>query len=86
MITVPRYFEDPATLHVGTEENRAYYIPFPDADLALTGDRALSERMTLLSGEWQFRYYKSLYEVPEGFYSPDYPDDGFDAVPVPSCW
>ncbi|MFV0401949.1 MAG: glycoside hydrolase family 2 TIM barrel-domain containing protein [Oscillospiraceae bacterium] len=86
MITVPRYFEDPSTLHVGTEENRAYYIPFADADLALTGDRALSERMTLLSGEWQFRYHKSLYDVQEGFYSPDFPDEGFDAVPVPSCW
>ncbi|MCT6918100.1 MAG: hypothetical protein M3Z49_02685, partial [Bifidobacteriales bacterium] len=24
---IPRYYEDPATLHVGTEPNRAYFVP-----------------------------------------------------------
>ena len=31
---LPRYFEDPATLHVGTEPNHAYFIPFKEEGMA----------------------------------------------------
>ena len=40
---LPRYFEDPSTLHVGTEPNRAYYIPFREEETARLEDRLLSE-------------------------------------------
>ena len=53
---LPRYFEDPSTLHVGTEPNRAYYIPFREEETARLEDRLLSEELILLSGNWAFRY------------------------------
>ena len=83
---LPRYYEDPSTLHVGTEPNHAYFIPFRDESLARLGDRQLSERMTLLSGEWGFHYYPNRFEVPDHFMDPDFDDSSFDAIPVPSCW
>lgn len=31
------YYENPKTLHIGCEENRAYFIPFSDRSVALSG-------------------------------------------------
>lgn len=74
-----KYHENPRTLHVGTEENRAYYIPFSDRSGALTKPREQSDRFITLSGEWDFEYYENFYDF-----------DGFDnltkKIPVPSCW
>ena len=75
---LPRYFEDPATLHMGTEPNHAYFIPFKEEGMARLGDRLLSERITLLSGEWNFSYYPNRFVVPEHFMDPDFDDSSFD--------
>ena len=32
---LPKYYEDFGTLHVGTEEPRAYFVPFESAAAAL---------------------------------------------------
>ena len=56
---IEKYFEDLHTLHVGTEPNRAYYIPYFSVNAALSGDRKASERFQLLNGDWRFRYFKS---------------------------
>lgn len=81
-----KYYEDPATLHVGTMPNRAYYIPFQEEETARLEERTLSDRMLLLSGDWDFHYYSSIYDVPADFFAPDFDADGFDCIPVPSCW
>ena len=83
---LPRYFEDPSTLHVGTEPNRAYYIPFREEETARLEDRLLSEELILLSGNWAFRYYPNRFEVPEHFMDESFDDESFDTIPVPSCW
>lgn len=83
---LPKYYEDTSILHVGTEENHAYFIPFQDEQNARCRDRLLSEQMTLLSGEWKFAYYKNRFEVPQEFMQPDFDADHFDEIPVPSCW
>lgn len=73
------YHENPQILHVKTEENRAYYIPFSDRASALSKPRELSDRFINLCGEWDFEYYSSIYDF-----------DGFERltkkIPVPSCW
>ncbi len=76
-----RYFENPAALHIGTEPDRAYYIPFSDKKAALTEPREMSDRFVNLCGEWRFKYYNSIYDVPE-----EWDIDSFDTIPVPSCW
>ena len=81
---IEHYFEDPKVLHVGCEENRAYYIPFRSREKALGFCREESEAFFSLNGSWHFRYYKSIYEcediVSGGIWR------SFDTIPVPSCW
>lgn len=81
-----KYYEDPRMLHLGTEENRAYYIPFSQEEPALLEERELSDRMLMLSGSWKFAYYQNIYEVDQDFYEPSYAETGFDEIAVPSCW
>ncbi len=70
-----KYYEDPQTLHVGKEENRAYFIPYRER----MGDATIG-----LSGtDWKFYWYKNPLEVPEEFI--DGIDTDYDEIPVPSC-
>lgn len=82
---IEKYFEDLHTLHVGTEPNRAYYIPYFSVNAALSGDRKASERFQLLNGDWRFRYFKSVYDLKTPFWKEN---DSFfkDTIPVPSVW
>ena len=73
------YHENPAVLHVGCEENRAYYIPYSDRETAIQGVRENSDRYISLCGEWKFQYFDSIFDF-DNF-------DGLeDKIPVPSCW
>ena len=51
---IEKYYEDLNTLHVNTEENRAYYEVYSDMENAKKG---IEDRKQLLSGEWSFKYY-----------------------------
>lgn len=60
---IPRYYEDPSRLHVGTEPNRSYFIP-ASVPMDSRGDRRReSDRFLDLDGDWDFRYYRSLYDL-----------------------
>lgn len=71
------YHENPEILHMGTMENRAYYIP-NKAD-------GTTSRLSL-NGCWKFYYASNPAEIPEGFYAPDYQSQSWDEIPVPGCW
>ncbi|MDI9477291.1 MAG: glycoside hydrolase family 2 TIM barrel-domain containing protein [Halanaerobiales bacterium] len=77
--------ENPEKLHVNTEENRAYYIPYPVEDFNSAMKEDPSKAKILLNGEWGFRFYNGIYELPENFYLEA---DGLckDRITVPSCW
>lgn len=78
---IEKYYENPKILHVGCETNRAYYIPFSNENDALTLPREKSDRYVNLNGEWNFKYCKSVYDMPElGEIS------YLDKIDVPSCW
>ena len=83
---VPRYYEDLSVLHENTMPNRSYYIPASKRMDNLVDEREASDRFQLLSGEWSFRYYNSIYELKEEFFTVDYDTTGFDTLPVPSNW
>ena len=78
------YHQDPATLHVGCEAPRAYFIPYQDEKTARKGNRNASTRFVTLCGDWDFTFYPSLREVPdftaEGFTAPS------DKLNVPRSW
>ena len=97
---VPRYYESLEQLHVGCQPNRAYYIP-ASSERDTSVDRRLdSDRFQLLSGEWDFRYYRSIHELDaevraaHASHDPAFWDNGFTAdpsegyttIPVPSVW
>ena len=43
---IQNYYENPSILHIGTEENRSYYIPL---------DKEGKERVFSLNGQWKFQ-------------------------------
>lgn len=82
-------FENLRVLHDNCLRPRAYFIPAKDyQECQLSGNaynRHLSSRFQLLSGDWYFRYYHTLSEVPEDII---YPNTliSFDTIQVPSTW
>ena len=97
---IPRYYEDLRVLHVGAEPNRAYYIPASSRFDATGGSRERSDRFLSLNGDWDFRYYASVYDLDavvdhdhaamrpafyESGFTPE-PNLGYTTVPVPSVW
>ena len=74
---LPRYYEDPTALHIGTAAPRSYYLP---------SDPQGQCRATSLAGDWKFSFYPWPEAVPEGFAGEDYADAEMDTIPVPSCW
>ena len=86
MIKLPNYHTDLKTLHVGCEEPRAYFIPYHDASNADL-PRSASRYFHSLCGEWDFRFFKSLADVEDGFYAADYQlGDCYNKIKVPMNW
>lgn len=85
MLIVPRHYENLQVLSENTMPNRAYYIPASVKMDGLVQKREMSDRLQLLSGEWNFRYYESIYDVEE-FFGADYDVSAFDKLPVPGVW
>lgn len=75
---IQKFYEDPQILHVGTQDNRCYYIP-------LTADGSKSGR-ALGGNDWKFAFYPYPEAVPESFIQPDFAEEGFVDMEVPSCW
>ncbi len=77
----PIFHENPQEIHINTEPNRNYFIPFSNnTDPFLT--RENSDRFYLLNGDWDFQYYSSFSDIEDNFF-----ETGFlDTIPVPSNW
>ena len=78
------FLTDPQTLHVGCEAPRAYFVPFGSVAAARTRDRAESDRVLSLSGDWDFRYCRSVRELGD-FLAPDAPAFT-EKLTVPMSW
>ena len=84
---VKNYFEDPSVFRLNTQPDRAYFIPYSRKEGALASrPGARGDRTLLLSGDWAFRYYESVYDLTEEFYQDGYDVSGFDRIDVPSAW
>lgn len=79
------FFQDPKTLHVGTTENRSYYVP-QEIRSAYTCMEDSSRVTMLSSDDWNFKLYPNRFEVPENFFATNFDCQGYDIIPVPSCW
>lgn len=71
----------------GKLQERSYFIPFSSEkafeNTDYKNERYNSDRVTVLSGEWDFAYYKNLSAVPTSF---DTENAKFDKVNVPCTW
>lgn len=83
---VPRYYEDLHMLHENTMPDRSYYVPASKRMDCLVEEREKSDRIQMLNGTWQFKYYDSIYDLKEKFYEAGYDTTEFDSVEVPGVW
>lgn len=83
---IPKYYEDLKTLHVNTMPNRAYYIPASGRMENPVREREESDRFVLLSGDWKFRYFDSVYDAREEFFRENFDLSEFETVKVPGVW
>ena len=64
---------------------RATSYSYKTCEDALTGDR-MQSRILLLDGLWTFRFAEDAADSPDGFWRTDADLNGWDTIPVPSCW
>ena len=66
---------------------RSYFIPFSNleklSETSIRNERYSSDMVECLSGEWDFKYYKSCLDIPNEL---DSDEASFDKVNVPSMW
>ncbi len=75
------YHENPEALHIGTLAPHRYFIPFGKTQNPFES-RYDSEFMELLNGDWKFKYYDSIIDMPDDFISLK----SDSTIPVPSNW
>ena len=81
------YVNDFSVFEKNKLRERSYFIPYVNQE-DFVGKTALTERynspvVTVLSGEWQFKYFSKISRIPSNFDSDKTP---MDAVMVPSTW
>ncbi len=70
-------------MHIGCESPRAYFIPYETKEKARRAARGASAYFKSLAGEWNFKFYRSVADVPESITEPI---DFTDKMAVPSSW
>ena len=83
---VPKHYENLEVMHENTMPYRAYYIPASKRMGILAENRHESDRMSMLNGDWKFKYYTSVYDLQEKFYEEGFSVEDYDTIPVPGMW
>lgn len=84
----PAEWENPYVIGVNKEPPHAHFVPaasYPRlAPKAL--DPLQSDRTASLNGNWRFRLYPRPEFTPAGFFQPDFDDESWEEIKVPSSW
>jgi len=80
------HWRNPAVFDVNREPPRATIAPFADEAAALGGDVTASPFVLSLNGPWRFAWVQRPSEADPDFHRPDYPDQDWDVLEVPSNW
>ena len=78
------YHRDPSAFRVNELAPHAYFIPYESEEASVL-PRERSAYFTDLNGEWDFKYYPSIYDAEE-FYTEWSSEEGFSPVSVPEVW
>ena len=79
-------WENPAVFAINKEDPHVTMMPYANTEQALAGDITASPYYKLLNGDWKFDWVRKPADTPEGFYKPEYSDDLWNTIPVPSNW
>ncbi len=75
------FHEDPTSLHIGTQSDHCWFVPFAKGEDAFAA-KENSSRVEMLNGEWGFRYYDSVIDLEDDFINVVFEN----TIPVPSNW
>lgn len=82
---IKNYYKDLKTLHVNCEEPHAYFIPYENNIQARRNIRGKSAFFKSLCGEWNFKFFQNILDVPD-FLDADFNLNDFDKLTVPMNW
>lgn len=80
-------FKDFSVFEINRREGRGYFIPYSSEEVLksvpLNKERYSSDMTRVLSGDWEFKYYASVGDLPDEIESDNL---DFDKITVPSTW
>ncbi|RLD74929.1 MAG: beta-galactosidase, partial [Bacteroidetes bacterium] len=79
-------WENIAVISINKEAPHVTLMPYATVEQALSGDPASSPFYKLLNGDWKFNWVYKPADRPEGFFMPEFIDDSWLTIPVPSNW
>ena len=79
-------WQDPSVFNVNREAPHATYLPYGSRPGALAGEGEASPFVLSLNGPWRFEWVRSPGEAAPDFFRPDFQDQGWDQLEVPSNW
>ncbi len=82
----PKDWENPQIVGRNKQPGHATLLPYADLTTALSGERNHSPYFRLLNGEWRFHFAPTPAAAPQDFYRPDFDEQAWDMISVPSNW
>ncbi len=79
-------WENPQVFGINKLPGRATGVPYADEASALQRDPSGSPWLQSLDGEWQFQLVANPDAVPQGFWTDEYDDSGWNCIEVPGNW
>ena len=85
--SAPRHdWENPKVIAKNKEHGHATLIPYNNAEDALSGMLEGNQNILNLDGQWKFMLVENPDACPNGYTSPDFNDESWDLISVPSNW
>lgn len=79
-------WDDPEIFRIHKERPYASHVPFSSIEEAMASEPEQSPWFKSLNGDWKFHWVRGVDSRPANFYRPDFSDQSWDAIPVPSNW
>lgn len=79
-------WKNPAVVQRGRMTARTTYLPWQTLEAARSMQPGLSHYYVPLNGRWQFDWQPQPGLTDDTFMQPDFDDDEWDTIPVPSNW
>ena len=80
------YWNDIEVIRENTEAPRAWFIPYPGREGALSRNLEGNDYFRSLNGTWKFHYSDSPGGRPADFYQQKFDTSDWTDIPVPSNW